>query len=128
MTRYVIDAYAWVEYLGGTKPGEKVRVILHGTNEVYTSAVTVAELTSKARRKGMNVDTALEAISTLSKIIGVDFDLARAAGASHARMRKKIMDFGLADSFVLESARKIKGKIVTGDEHFRNVEGVVFIK
>ncbi|MDI6640044.1 MAG: PIN domain-containing protein [Methanocellales archaeon] len=128
MTRYVIDAYAWVEYLDGSRSGEKVKAILQGENEIYTCAVTVAEVASKVCRREMDVNTALEAISTLSKIIEVDFNLAKASGISHAKMREKIMDFGLADSFVLESAKRIEGKIVTGDEHFRDTEGVVFVE
>lgn len=49
--KYIIDAYAWVEYLIGSKAGEKVRSVLDTeNNEIYTCAVTVAEVASKTAR------------------------------------------------------------------------------
>jgi len=40
--RYVIDAYAWIEYLRGSEKGEHVKKILEMDNEVYTCSVTLA--------------------------------------------------------------------------------------
>jgi len=46
--KYVIDAYAWIEYLIRSKTGEKVKSVLEKeTNEIYTCAATVAEVVSK---------------------------------------------------------------------------------
>ena len=33
--RYVIDAYAWVEYLIGSKAGEKVKLVLENENNEH---------------------------------------------------------------------------------------------
>ena len=50
--KHVIDAYAWIEYLIGSKAGEKVKSILEdAANETYTCAVTVAEVVSKTAEK-----------------------------------------------------------------------------
>jgi predicted nucleic acid-binding protein len=43
-------------------------------------------------------------------------------------MKKKAKGWGLADSIVLCIARSIKGKVVTGDEHFKDLDEVIFIK
>jgi predicted nucleic acid-binding protein len=43
-------------------------------------------------------------------------------------LRKRIKDFGPADSFVLATAKVLKAKIVSGDEHFKNLKNVIFIK
>jgi hypothetical protein len=43
-------------------------------------------------------------------------------------MKKKAKGWGLADSIVLCTAKSIKGKVVTGDEHFRELKEVIFIK
>jgi predicted nucleic acid-binding protein len=43
-------------------------------------------------------------------------------------MRKKEKDFGLADSYVLARATKMKSKILTGDLHFKNAAGAVLLK
>ena len=129
MAKYIIDAYAWIEYLDGSTEGEKVKEILEESkNEAYTCAVTAAEVASKVKRSNMNVEVALNAIKMLSQIVDVDFIMAKNAGETHAKMRKKIKDFGLGDCFVLECRNKIGGEIITGDPHFRDMDSVVFIK
>ncbi|ODS38880.1 MAG: hypothetical protein A7316_06840 [Candidatus Altiarchaeales archaeon WOR_SM1_86-2] len=126
--KYVIDSYAWVEYLDGSKAGRKVKEILESESEVYTSAISIAEIVSKAKRSGADVKVALNAMTILSRIVDIDFNMAKNAGKIHAEMRKKIKDFGLGDCFVLECAKRVNGKVVTGDEHFRGMKNVVFIK
>ena len=58
----------------------------------------------------------------------MDFELAVTAGKSDLEMKKKAKGWGLADSIVLCTARSLKAKVVTGDEHFRYLEEVIFIK
>jgi hypothetical protein len=36
-------------------------------------------------------------------------------------------DFGLVDAIILETARAARATLVTGDVHFRGVEGVRFL-
>lgn len=44
-------------------------------------------------------------------------------------MRKSgAKNFGLMDAMVMVCAENTNGKIITGDPHFENVEGVIFIK
>jgi predicted nucleic acid-binding protein len=43
-------------------------------------------------------------------------------------MKKKVKGWGLSDSIILCTARNAKGKVVTGDEHFRGLEETVSIK
>jgi len=127
--KYIIDAYAWVEYLIGSKLGDKVKAILEGEdNEVYTCAVTVAEVISKTAREGRNPETAYEILISDSHIIDIDEELSKDAGILHAEMRKTIKDFGLADAYVLASAKKLNSKILTGDPHFESVKEAILIK
>jgi hypothetical protein len=56
------------------------------------------------------------------------YELAVDAGKIDCEMKKKVRDWGLADSIVLCTARSLKGKVVTGDEHFRDLKEVIFIK
>ena len=42
-------------------------------------------------------------------------------------IRKKIKDFGLADVFVLLTARKLNAKIITGDPHFKGFKEAILI-
>jgi predicted nucleic acid-binding protein len=129
MTRYVIDAYAWIEYLIGSDTGAKVYAILEKeTIETYTCAVTVAEVVSKVAREGKDTKVAYDILLSNSKVINADEELSKAAGLLHAEVRKTEKDFGLADAYVLATARKLKAKILTGDPHFKNMREAVLIK
>ena len=129
MSSYVIDAYAWIEYLMGSEPGAKVNSVLENeTSEVYTCAVTVAEVVSKVAREGRDIKIAYDVLLSNSQVINVDEELSKTAGLLHAEMRKKAKDFGLADAYVLATAQKLKSKVLTGDLHFKNVKGAILIK
>ncbi len=62
-----------------------------------------------------------------SQIVNADEELSKNAGTIHAQMRIKEKDFGLADAYVLASAKKLKAKILTGDPHFKNVKEAFLI-
>ena len=125
MTKLVIDAYAWISYLEGDN--ERVKNFIENNNELYTNIVTVSETISKAKRKNMNANLALEAISSLSNVLNIDIDFSNETGLLHAEIRKNIKDFGLADSFVLLTAIKLNAKILTGDQHFKNFKEAILI-
>lgn len=50
------------------------------------------------------------------------------AGRIDVEMKKKEKGWGLAGSIVLCVARSTKGKVVTGDLHFKELDNVIFIK
>ncbi len=128
MTKYVIDAYAWIEYLEGSEQGRKVQELLFGENEILTPSVTVAEVVSRVKRKGADGEAAFRALQGLCRIIPADVEICKEVGLLHADTRKRIPGFGLADAFVLFLARKTGGRIVTGDPHFQSERGVLFLK
>jgi predicted nucleic acid-binding protein len=127
--KYVIDAYAWIEYLVGSKAGEKVKSTLEKeANDIYTCAVTVAEVVSKTAREGREFETAYDILLSNSQIVNIDEEISKEAGVLHCEMRKTKRDFGLADAYVLAVARTINAKILTGDPHFRSVKEAILIK
>jgi predicted nucleic acid-binding protein len=127
MTKHVIDAYAWIEYLDGSESGKKVASIIESNDEVYTCAITLGEVVSKVARKGKDAKIAYDVLVSNSQIIPVDEELSLHAGLIHCEMRKTIKDFGLADAYILAAARKLKSKIVTGDPHFQEVKEAIMI-
>lgn len=128
MNRLVIDSYAWIEYLDGTEIGQKVSELIGEKAEIFTCVLTVAEVVSKAARKGKNAKIAYEVLTNNSKIIHADEQLSFEAGLIHFEMRKTQKDFGLADAFVIATARKMQSKILTGDAHFKNVKEAILLK
>ena len=122
----MVDAYAWIEYLDGTARGAKVRDLLEDArNTATTSTVTLAEVLSKFIRNRRDPALASKAIEDNTALEPVDTGLAKLAGELHAEQRKKIRDFGLADAFVLATARKKSAKVLTGDPHFESIPEAV---
>jgi predicted nucleic acid-binding protein len=129
MSKYVIDAYAWIEYLRGSRAGEKVRTVFEEENsQIYTCAVTIAEVASKTAREGQDVEVAYRILLNNSQVVNVDEEVSRKAGLLHAEIRRAERDFGLADAYVLATARRLRSKVLTGDPHFRSVKEAVLIE
>jgi len=129
MTRLVLDSFAWIEEMAGTPPGEKVRQLIEDEdNETFTSAVTVSEVVSHAQRRGLNGRRTAEAVEAGSTIVPMDFTLAVSAGLIHAERKRRESDFSYGDAAVVALARLMRARIVTGDAHFRNEPGVLFLR
>ncbi len=133
-SKYVIDAYAWIEYFRASKYGETAKEYIESADSV-TPSIVVAEVSRKLQKEiELGNETPegrlkrLEFISATSQVVELDFELAVVAGKTDCDMKKKEKGWGLADSIVLCTARNLKGKVVTGDEHFRDLKEVVFIK
>lgn len=96
--------------------------------EVYTCAVTVAEVISKVAREKQDVEKAYDLLLSNSQIVNADEELSKSTGVLHAEMRQTEKDFGLADAYVLATARRLKSKVLTGDPHFKHLKEAVMIK
>ncbi len=124
----MLDAYAWIEYLDGTSKGVQVRDKVEDPHNIcVTSLVTLAEVVSKFIRRGRDPRVALRALEDNSKMQDVDLVIARLAGEVHTEVRRKVADFGLADAFVLATARSKGIKILTGDPHFKAIPEAIMI-
>ena len=132
--RYVIDAYAWIEYFKASECGETAKEYIE-SKYAATPTIVVSEVSRKLQKEiELGNETAegrltrLEFINANSQVVALDFDLAATAGKMDFEMKKKAKGWGLADSIVLCTARSMKCKVVTGDEHFRDLDGVIIIK
>ena len=127
--KYIVDAYAWIEYLIGSRAGEKVRSVLDAENsEIYTCAITVAEVVSKTAREGQNFEIVYDVLTSNSQVVCADEGISKETGLLHSQMQETKKDFGLADAYVLAIAREIGAKVLTGDLHFKGVREAIFIK
>ncbi len=123
MTKYVLDSYAWIEYFIASEKGTKVKQILENRgNEVFTSAITIAEVCGKAKKENADVEAAYKQMLALSKIELVTPEVAKEAGPLKEELRKKTKDFGLADSIILVTARGLGARALTGDRHFSGIK------
>ena len=127
MTRLMLDSWAWIEYFLGSKAGLLVKRHLE-EEEAYTHSVTISEVISKLRRQGKDIDNARQAFAALPRIVDTDRSAAAKVGELHARMRADVPNFSLADAFVLEAARRLELKVLTGDPDFRGIKEAEFLE
>lgn len=131
---YVIDAYAWIEYFRSSKAGEVAKKFIESEGSM-TPTIVVAEVSRKLLKEiEVGNETMegrlkrLEFIRASSRIVDLNFDVAAVAGEIDVDMKRKVRGWGLADSIILCTARTVKGRVVTGDEHFRGLEETIMIK
>lgn len=128
MDKFVVDAYAWIEYLIDSEKGRKAAKIIESeTNHIFTSSATIAEIVSKILRENKDLKNALNYISNFSTIINVTPDIAAAAGHIHFEIKKKSKNFGMLDAFVAATAKNLNAKILTGDNDFKEFKEAVMI-
>lgn len=128
--RYVIDSYAWIEYFMGSKTGENARAILENSEEKITPSICLAEVYAKTL-KVENQETAEKQrafIKEKSSLAYLDESIAVESAKVQVRLKKEIDGWGLADSIVYATAIVKKADVVTGDEHFRKLKNVLFMK
>jgi len=128
--RYVIDSYAWLEYFMGTSAGEKARKVIDSSaDEKLTPTICMAEIYAKVLRvEGVEKAEAQRAFIKLrSAVVSLTEEISVEAAKIDVEMKKKVAGWGLADSIVLGTARKKRARVLTGDEHFLNVEETIFI-
>ncbi len=129
MSKYVVDAYAWVEYFDGTSAGGKVKEIVENSaNEIFTNVITIAEMSSHFKRKGLDFAEAKKIILSLSVVYIIDEAFAEAVGELHALIKTERKHMSLADVIVLFTGRKLGAKVLTGDEDFRGLKEALMIK
>jgi len=130
----VIDTYAWVEYLVGSKAGAKARPYIEGGRGV-TPSIVLSELRrwylkelEADRRSQREMQMHFAYIDSITEIVSLDAALAVQAGETDFMMKKRIKDWPLADSIIYATAKSRAAKLVSGDPHFQSLEDVVFLR
>jgi predicted nucleic acid-binding protein len=121
-TNVVVDSFAWIEYFAGTKPGEMVAKYIESANSI-TPTIVIVELSSKYAGLQQDFAPKLKFISLKSRVIALDQQIAVEAGGINAERKRKIARWGMADSIILATARMHEVRVLTGDEHFRDLAG-----
>ena len=122
MSEYVVDSWAWIEYLKGSNRGLRIKEEIEKCSILLTNSISVAEVISKVKRNEMDVEIAWNAMVNLSKTVPCYEDFSKEAGLAHAEIKKKTPNFSLGDAFVLQTARKFAAKILTGDPDFAGIK------
>ena len=130
---YVIDTFAWVEYLIGSRRGATVKEYIEGGGAA-TPTIAIMELAKwfhremeSGRRTMEEMNQASEFVRTKTLVVDLDESMARKAGETDFLMKKKVHNWPVADSIVYTTATVANAKVVTGDPHFRSVENAITV-
>lgn len=122
----LLDTWAWIEFYEGTDKGEKIYKMIKNGEKLYTSIITVAEISDNYHRGNFNSDHSWEDIENFikqnSEILDLNTKTAAEAGKIKTEERKQKPDFGLMDAIILATARKNELELITGDSHLTDKE------
>ncbi len=127
--RIVVDAYAWVEIFVGSGKGGWARETLVGADEAFTPDVVMAEVARKYAREGMEDHVVVGRLKTIveaSEIATINLDVAVESAKCYMGLLEKAEREGLRtpslfDAIILATARVLKAKVLTGDEHLKGL-------
>jgi len=78
------------------------------------------------RRREQEMRQVMSFVELTTEAIPLDTTLAIKAGEIYFFMKKRIKGWPMADSIIYATAQENGAKIVTGDPHFKGLEGVIF--
>ena len=125
--KYLIDSSAWIEYLEGSRTGEKIHKILEEDNEIFVLSVIIAEVISKVKRKSLDPQLAYESMIKNARILDITPRIAKDAGLLHAKLKTEQKSFSLADALIISSTKAINAQLITKDQDFRSFDNVIVI-
>ena len=128
--RYVLDSYAWVEYIIGTPMGRFVQLFLEMAEQCYTPSIVIAELSTKFERENKRKEWEIffKFIKNKSSIIPLDSELANQSGIMKIKLRAKEKTIGLADAIIYQTAINLNASLITGDKHFEHFPEIIYLK
>ena len=118
------DTWAWVELFRGTEKGAKVRELLKQHATVYTSMVSVAEISQWADKYNLRSESIFSELDKLTAYLEVDFHLLKTAGKKYNELRKQKKDIGMIDVIIYTTALAHGITLLTGDTDFKGLPGV----
>lgn len=134
--KIVIDAYAWIEIFIGSDKGKKAKEILEKASETYTPDTVLAEVARKYLREGVEQQTILDRLKTIaeaSDVVWISVETSLEAAKCYMKLEKeakrsRLRSPSLFDAIVLATAKLLEAKVVTGDEHFKNLPETLWIE
>jgi len=126
--RVVLDTWAWWEILQASPVGETLQqnYLDRGGTRVFTSSITLGEISAKMTSEGRKGDVTLvvASIRKESEIVDVSPEIAVSAGILRLDLRKADPKASLADAIILSTARSLDAVLVSADPAFRGQSDV----
>ena len=94
--KYVIDSFAWIEYVIGSEMGKFVNQVLSAKHiEIFTPSMVIAELSFKFQNETLgDWDLFFRFIKSKTAIVSLDSLTAEKGGVQKFLLRSKVPDIG----------------------------------
>ncbi|MFH1721276.1 MAG: PIN domain-containing protein [Candidatus Altiarchaeota archaeon] len=123
-----VDAFAWIEYFKGNERGSAAAKYIESSRyELFTLLENLAELSVYYHRNKLEFNDDFSFILSRSRVTQPNQEDAIQAGKTSAEKRKTMKNWGLVDSLLLTTAKRYKAKILTGDQHFKDIKEAILI-
>lgn len=126
----IFDAHAWVEYALDGHNAQLIAEKLSSAQQNFTPATVIGELKEAMLRHNIprqKISAIIQYIKNKSTIVDINAEIAEKAGEINFKNKKRIKDWGMLDSIVYAVVATKKGKVITGDPHFKNLRNVIYI-
>ena len=110
----LLDTWAWIEYFKGSEDGFKIKKLIE-KKEVYTSAISLAEISKWFYQNKCNVGLGVKQIKQNSIIINLEEDILIESGKKYVELRKIKKDIGLIDVIIYTTAISYGLALITKD-------------
>ena len=125
---YIIDTYAWIEYLNGSSKGKILRKLFESAEDKFiTMECCLSELAGYSLKTNQDFESMLEIVKINSIILPVLAKNWLEAARIKDELRKNRPHFGLIDAILVSKRKELKCKLISGDDHFKNLKDVVYI-
>ena len=123
----LIDSHGWIEYFSDGPLAAKYAKYVESANN--TEYVTPSIILYEVYKKIKSTKGEIEALKAVAHIVGnttiIAIDKKTALNAADISIRTKL---AMADAIIKAIADETNARIITGDEHFKQLEHVVFIE
>jgi len=123
---FIIDSYGWIEYFSEGKYAKEYAEYIENANpQNFISPTIVLYEVYKKILSVYNEEKAMEAaahIKYATQLIDLSDNLA--ISAAETSLKQKLP---MADAIILTTAKNYNAKVITGDNHFKGLDSVIFI-
>ena len=125
----LVDTWAWIELLMGSKQGDRVRTVILNNPDLFISILTIYELRYRIEQL-KDSESAISIINQITEqveVIPVDNQIAMLGGTIKLGQCQGKTNMGAVDCMILATARLHGLKILTGDMHFNGLEETIIL-
>ncbi|MEM3566313.1 MAG: PIN domain-containing protein [Candidatus Bathyarchaeia archaeon] len=131
----VVDSYAWIEIFIGSSRGEKAMKTIREAEDAYTPDIVLTEIARKYIREGAKENTIQQRLKTIeetTEITPINPQTAIESAKCYTQLTEKAKKEGLKapslfDAIILATAKTLNAKLITGDQHFKDLNQTIWI-